>query len=265
MIQHPTDNERLLFDTQGYLVIKNFLPVDLVSRLTVCLQNAIQDRKLGKTHAAFGPEDPYPTGITEFNGANTRMYCILSDNPLFLDMMDYPPLIPYLNAFLSTRSHFHASDAIWEVERNKEHPQWHRDGVGAGYSNFAPNIPLLQLKVGYLLSDMTEPNQGNLTLVPGSHRSNLDIQDHQKTTFDSFPGAVQFCEQSGTAVLFHNAVWHTGGPWEQCAGKRIMLYYAYEHHWMMASPEHHSYSGTFYRNLSPERREMFHNFVVHLP
>ena len=40
-----------------------------------------------------------------------------------------------------------------------------------------------------------------------------------------------------------------------------MLYYPYEHPWMLAHDEHFSYSRTFYDRLSTERRAYFHSCV----
>jgi hypothetical protein len=43
-----------------------------------------------------------------------------------------------------------------------------------------------------------------------------------------FPGAAQICATAGSAILFHNALWHSSGPRTRDDGARIMLYYAYE-------------------------------------
>lgn len=42
----------------------------------------------------------------------------------------------------------------------------------------------------------------------------------------------------------------------QADGKRLILYYAYEHPWMLANDEHFSYSKAFY-----EQRSLFHGCV----
>ena len=66
-------------------------------------------------------------------------------------------------------------------------------------------------------------------------------------------------------MLFGTAIWHSGGPWYKKDGQRIMLYYAYEHPWMIASAEHWSYPAQFYNALSTERRKLFHGFVFDPP
>lgn len=88
-------------------------------------------------------------------------------------------------------------------------------------------------------------------------------REQQKT--DLFPGAVQICAPPGSAILFHNALWHSHGPWTRDDEARIMLYYAYEHPRMMASAEHWGYSRVFYNRLSQERRKLFHGFVFDPP
>ena len=85
----PTEDELLLFNTQGYLVVNDFLPPDLVSRLLICLENTIRDRKKGDFDGAFRKETLYPHGITKISGKNARIFHILNDNELFLDMLDY--------------------------------------------------------------------------------------------------------------------------------------------------------------------------------
>jgi hypothetical protein len=45
-----------------------------------------------------------------------------------------------------------------------------------------------------------------------------------------------------------------------------MLYYAYEHPWMVASQEHWGYPKAFYNEcLSPAQRKLFHGFLFDPP
>lgn len=134
-----------------------------------------------------------------------------------------------------------------------------------GYFDLRPHIPFLQFKVGYYLSDLSAPGQGNLTLVPGSHKGLRDPDPEDLKNPALFPGALQVCGSAGTAFLFHNALWHTSGPWTRPDGQRIVLYYGYEHPWMLACAEQWRYPRAFLRELSPERRKFFHGFVFDPP
>jgi hypothetical protein len=258
--ERPTAGERFFFETNGYLVLERFLDADHVARLTAALQDVVARRRA--MELAGTPH----TGRTHLiNEESARVFYILGDHALLLDMLDWPPLMPYVRDLLNERPHHHASDAIVERGLDDRRMGWHLDGHDDGYRNLGWPIPLLQLKVGYYLSDMREPGQGNLCVVPGSHRSRLvpDPADLQRP--DLFPGAVQVCAPPGSAILFHNALWHSGGPWTRRGGERVMLYYAYEHPWMIASQEHWGYSKEFYAGLSPEQRRLFHGFVFDPP
>lgn len=256
---HPTPEQRYFFDTNGYLVLENFLAPDHVAALVGRLRLAMDRRR--DLHARGVAH----TGMTAVNGANTRIFYILDDDALFLELLDYAPLMPYVRGFLGSKAHFHASDAIWEPHGDNR-PGWHMDGHEDGYRGLRPGIPLLQLKVGYYLSDMREPGQGNLMLVPGSHKCDIEPTREQTRGYDTFPGAIEICGAAGTCFMFHNAVWHTSGPWTRPGGGRILLYYAYERPWMIGSAEHWGYPKAFYNErLTPAQRALFHGFVFDPP
>lgn len=250
-------SERFFFDNNGYLVLEDFLPAEWVARLTKALEQAIERRRSPEYHRE------HPTTFSEnLAGPNYRIFHLLDEDPVFLDLLDYPPMMRYVRGLFNPNPHLHATDAMYEVTKAGYHGVgWHIDGIDNGFRNFKPHIPFLQLKIGYYLSDMRRPGQGNLTLVPGSHKALYDPDPADLKNPDLFPGAVQVCGGPGTAFLFHNAVWHTGGPWTQTDGKRIILYYAFEHPWMLACAEQWRYSQDFLDSLPPERRKLFHGFV----
>ncbi|MBH40983.1 MAG: hypothetical protein CL790_07115 [Chloroflexi bacterium] len=246
-----------LFRDNGYLVKDGFLNNGLIDRLTDCLNEAIERRKAGFRSSM---------GANYIDGANSRIMHILNDDPAFLDMVDYPPALSIARNLMEGDVHFHASDAFWEEEVCPEAlPRWHMDGREDGYRLFRPTVPLLQLKVGYYLSDMSDPDQGNLILVPQSHRREDEPPSEYLDGFDTFPGATQICGVAGTAIFFHNAVWHTKGPALRAGGRRLLLYYAYERPWMVGNEEHWQYPPEFYAGLTPERRKLFHGFVFDPP
>jgi len=254
-----TKSERFFFDTNGYLVLRDFLPGALVERLlTTCLRVAEERREKEREGA---PQ----TGMTHVDGENTRYFYILDDDPLFLDMLTYAPLMPYLTGLLNAKPHHHASDVIIERGLHDRGMGWHLDGHDDGYRLFGTPIPLLQLKVGYYLTDMTEPDQGNLCVVPGSHKAAVDPDADDLQNGELCEGAMQVCAPAGTAIFFHNALWHSAGPLRREDGGRVIAYYAYEHPWMIASAEHWGYSQAFYNRLDPEQRSFFHGFVFDPP
>jgi ectoine hydroxylase-related dioxygenase (phytanoyl-CoA dioxygenase family) len=257
---HPTHAECFFFETTGYLVLERFLAADHVARLLDAVARAAKRRR------ALQEQGAPQTGFTHLSGDNIRFFYILDDDPLFLELLDWPAIMPYVTGLLNDKPHHHASDVIVEYGPKGRPMGWHQDGHDDAYRNLGTPIPFLQLKIGYYLTDMTRPGQGQLCVIPGSHRSQRgpDPDDLQKT--DLFPGAVELCAPAGSAILFHNALWHSHGPWTHDDGARIMLYYAYEHPWMIASQEHWGYPKEFYNErLSPAQRKLFHGFLFDPP
>jgi ectoine hydroxylase len=259
----PSAAERFRFDNEGYLVLEGFLTPEHVARLRSAVDRAVGRRRdLVRT----GQKQ---TGFTQTKSEqSTRFFYILDDDPLFLELLDWPALLPYVHALINPKPHHHGSDVIVEHGGDfmARQGEWHIDGHDDGYRNLGSPIPLLQLKVGYYLSDMSAPWQGNLAVVPGSHKAKLDPIPEDRQRRDFFPGAVQVCAPPGTAILFHNALWHTAAPYSGPNRGRTMLYYAYEHPWMVGSQEHWGYEKSFYNErLSPARRKFFHGFVFDPP
>ena len=259
----PTAAERFIFDNTGYLVLENFLKPDHVARLLAALDRAVVRRR---AKVAVDPEEARNTLI---NGEkSTRLLYILEDDPLFLELVDWAPLMPYVHALINPMPHYHASDAIVEVgsELMARQGGWHIDGNDQGYRAFGWPIPLLQLKVGYYLTDMTQPGNANLTVVPCSHKARNVPSLRDLEAQHTHAGAVQVCAPAGSAILFHNALWHSAAPYASPAHRRTMLYYAYEHPWMIGAQGHWNYSKDFYnRSLSKAQRKLFHGFVFDPP
>ena len=251
----PSESERFLFDTNGYLVLENFLAPDHVARLLEATNRSVARRR------EQVKADPFKARFTVQTGSSTRILYILDDDPLFLEMMDWPGIIPYVKELFNPKFHHLASDAIVDfgADLMDRTGGWHRDGNDGGYDKIGFPVPLLQLKVGYYLTDMTQPGNANLTVVPGSHKSPHSPPVKGAKPGDPYPGAVQVCAPAGSAILFHNALWHTAAPFASPTHHRTMLYFAYEHTWMMACEETWNYSKDFYnRKLSPAQRKYFH-------
>ena len=256
----PSAADRFIFDTQGFLVLENILSPDHVARLLAAVDQVVTRRR--ELTRIGTPQ----TGFTHVVGKDsTRVFYILDDDPHFLDLLDWPAILPYVHALLNPKPHHCASDAIVAHASDfpNQQPGWHIDGHDDGFRNLGRPIPLLQLKIGYYLTDMTQPGASHLMVVPGSHKAQHPPGPPSADGF--LPGAVQVCAPAGSAILFHNALWHGIGPFHP-GRHRKMLYYCYEHPWMVASQEHWGYAKEFYnQRLSAERRKYFHGFVFDPP
>ena len=201
-----SQSEKFFFDNNGYLVLEQFLDSELTRDM---LQTV---KRVANLRRKLCTEEVEHTGITHISDQNTRYFYILDDDPLFLTMLDYLSIMVYVESLLNSKPHHHESDAVLEFGPVGQDMAWHIDGNDDGYRGLARPIPLLQLKVGYDLTDMTEAGQGNLSLIPGSHKSMTDPSADDLQKKELFEGAIQFCAPAGTAILFHNALWHSSGP-----------------------------------------------------
>ena len=73
----------------------------------------------------------------------------------------------------------------------------------------------LQLKIQYFLTDVLEPNGGNFTLVPGSHRQ--AYPEEGLPDGPESPGTVQLSVKAGDAAIFTHSIWH--GPARNLSGQ----------------------------------------------
>jgi hypothetical protein len=92
----PSPDQRFSFETDGYLVLESFLSPDHVARLRAALQRAIARRRelerRGTGHFAR---------LGEEHRGSTRIFYLLADDPLFLDLVDYPPVMAYIRGLLN--------------------------------------------------------------------------------------------------------------------------------------------------------------------
>lgn len=112
---------------------------------------------------------------------------------------------------------------------------WHADGPNPRpprvEGEMGPVEPRLYTKIGYFLTDLSEPNKGNLRVVPGSHRraAKPEIDEASGEPRDM----VEILTRPGDAVLFENRCWHAVGP-NTSTQPRQNIYIGYCHRWMKA-------------------------------
>jgi ectoine hydroxylase-related dioxygenase (phytanoyl-CoA dioxygenase family) len=108
---------------------------------------------------------------------------------------------------------------------------WHADGPSPAFPTIGGVFPRLYAKIGFFLTDLSEPDRGNLRVVPGSHLSATPPAKDPETGDPA--GAIQVLTRPGDAVLFEQRCWHAVGPnFSTLSRKNIYLGYCYR--WMKA-------------------------------
>ena len=182
-----TEWERFMFDVTGYLVIPDAITADEVA---------------GLLEAAQRLHGEYPAGQWRQLGAAYEKEAAVEA------LIDHPSVLPKVRALLGD---YFILQSSWCTKSPSGFggQNWHQDGSGIyEFRKLALPTPLVQLRVGYFLTDQSEPGMGNMVMIPGSH--NAALPKPKGPVDEVIPIAHTVCGKPGTALLFHQGVWHCG-------------------------------------------------------
>ncbi len=86
---------------------------------------------------------------------------------------------------------------------------WHQDGGRQNLEVDGEPRPRLSLKVAYWLSDVSEPDRGNLLVIPGSHTRNTLSRPAPGEASEPPLGAEPVIAAPGDALVFDRRLWHS--------------------------------------------------------
>lgn len=209
-----TEQERYLFDLQGYLAIPAALGAAELQAL-----NALMDERIR--------EDVPPQATTH------RWGRLLEWGRPYLDLIAHDRLWPYLEALLGP--HFRLDHEYADLIRAGRGPIGTTlHGGGAPFSSpyyyrFSEGRMHNGLvAVAFNLRDVN-PGDGGFGAVPGSHKSCLPLPDEWRDLGEARPFVQAVTGPAGTAILFTEALTHGTLPWHG-RGERRTLFYKYSPH-----------------------------------
>lgn len=147
-------------------------------------------------------------------------------------------------------SHLDVTPPMDERETNWR-VAWHQDSMRVNDEIETHPRPRLSLKVGYYLTDVSEPGRGNTLVVPGSQLH--DQIDCPQDGSSSPEGAEPLCVPAGTAVLLDRRVWHTRSA-NTSNETRKVIWIGYSYRWMQ--PKDQMTVGHLLPELDPIHRQM---------
>ncbi len=214
-------DERIQFERDGYLIVRDAL----ARREVDALLAAIEQLRSRESAPREGP----------FNAFN-----VVEHDDAFLDLIDHPTILGRIAGLMGTNLQLLMSQAM--VRPPTAHPAlgWHHDGPKPHpFPGIDGRAPLLNMKVGWFLTDLPNDDLGNLMVVPGSHTWGvlpdagvLEHSAHETTELDvEMPGGIQVHASPGDAILFHNGLWHAVAA-STAARERIVLYCTYGPSWL---------------------------------
>ncbi|NKB97200.1 MAG: hypothetical protein GKR90_01685 [Pseudomonadales bacterium] len=156
---------------------------------------------------------------------------LLSYHQAFIDLIDHEPIFDYVVDIMGPNILLSMTQAIARPPTDKFPGYTHTDGgESLRQIRVSESSPPVAMKAMYLLTDVTEPNTGNLTVFPGSHLRQIPDADDRLMTPNS-PGAAQLTGKAGDVYLFPHALWH-GPAMNQGNTTRNTLLYNYCQLWV---------------------------------
>lgn len=228
-----TEMERFQFDTAGYLVIPGALSPE---ETAACLEAA---RRL---HAA------HPAGQWRQLGATYEQ------EPAMEQLMDHPSVLPKVRALLGD---FFILQSSWctMVPAGFQGGGFHQDGSGVyEFRRLATPTPLVQLRIGFFLTDQSQPNMGNMSMIPGSHNASVPLPRDGNTAAGVAPVTEVICGEPGSALMFHQGVYHCGVANEMTFDRHI-IHMVYAPPWLTPSDRMRN-SPEFLARTTPLRRAL---------
>jgi len=152
----------------------------------------------------------------------------------FLELVDLPTVLPLVRELLGNNiwvnhSHYNVNPPDSKVKTSKTMRGygWHRDG-GVINNDLPKPAPLLSIKVGFYLSDLSKPGRGQTYVLTGSHKT-----DERPPANEELPqSAIPVCVTPGSALLFDRRMIHSirSANTSDITRKVVFLQYAYR--WM---------------------------------
>ena len=250
--QRMSPEQRRKWDEDGYLIIKKALSAKEVTELIAEVDRLDEaSQRLGRDPNTLLHVVNIINAATEglFQSVQGNAGTILSHEPCeaFLNLIDHPSHLGIVCELIGAAIQLSWAEAMVRPPSLTPANRWHKDGSKPYYFASVDRMtPLQWARIGFFLTDVDEPDMGNFTVIPGSHRSGFPRLpqglEHALTitSFTKFqqveqidadvPGARQVTVEAGDAVLFHNALWHCV-PRNTSNVRRRNLWYVYTPVW----------------------------------
>jgi hypothetical protein len=211
-----TEDERRQFSEEGYLIVKNAIPQDQCDGLEALVDEIHDERKQAG-----------------FDGANLFFPNFVGRDQQFIDLLDLPTTFPKVFGIMGWNVYLYHShlgvttQEAPDTEPVKQPLGFHQDSGRVNREmEFSPR-PMLSLKIGFWLSDVSQEGRGNFHIVPGSHLwDTLDRPEGRNPD-----GAIPVLAERGDAVFFDRRLWHARSP-NHSSIVRKGIFYGYGYRWI---------------------------------
>jgi ectoine hydroxylase-related dioxygenase (phytanoyl-CoA dioxygenase family) len=236
-----TDEQRIFFETNGYLVFPNALPPEKLQRVRAAADRA----------EAVWRSDPTRPGGRGKNLEQVQAPIEYEDE--LLELLEHPVVFPVVREILGDDVSMIDNDYFITPPRTATHAHWHHDVGLAGV--YHPRS-VMMAKVFYLLTDVS-PEGGGTAVVPGSHRFPMDFRFPHVENPAEMPGHVKMSYPAGTAWLFNGRTYHAALNNDSDAVRRALIY-NYGHFWMKPWQGYEPSPAIQAKAKTPAMRQLLH-------
>lgn len=233
-----TSTEREFFKSSGYLVVPDALDAATTARLIAAVDRIDARERTDANRAKL-------LSVTN----------IVHEDPAFVDLIDCATTFPKVWGLLGWNIYLYHSHVDVTPTANADaltwRVAWHQDSMRVNDEIESHPRPRLSLKIGYYLTDVSQPDRGNTLVVPGSHMQ--DEIDCPADGVSNPEGAEPLCVKPGTAVFIDRRIWHSRSP-NLCDQTRKVVWFGYSYRWLR--PKDAMTVAHLYPQLDPIRRQI---------
>ncbi len=270
-----TDEQKALWDRDGYLIIPNALSSEELEALLAEVDRLDQEsQRLGRNpDAPLDANNLIDAPVEGLFSSEPGKHQVLDPRPndVFLSLLDHPAHLGLLCQIMGAAIHMAWSHLMIRPPSPAPANRWHQDGPKPYlFPRVDGQMACQWVRVGWYLTDLDQRDMGNLCIIPGSHRTGFPKLDKGLdhtltiTSFDRFkevdrldadvPDAKQITVKAGDAILLHNALYHCVVR-NTSNVRRKNIYYVYTPIWQRLGDRDAS-SPQLISRCAPVRRQL---------
>lgn len=210
-----TYEQRLFFETNGYLAVENALAPDELEALQAAARRAEAEWRADTSRPGWRKQDI------------EQLQSIVEYGDEFMALAAHPKIFPVVRDTLGDDVALLFSDYFITPPKVRSQIHWHRDARILG--PYHPRSKMF-VKAFVLLTDV-RPEGGPTAVVPGTHRFDDDWAFPTVEKPEDMPGHVKMAYPAGTVFFTHGRIYHAAMPNTSDAARHVLIY-SYGHTWM---------------------------------
>jgi len=232
-LSEMTEDERYLFDLNGYIILRGVLNVDEIKRANEAIENHQRDmieRKEDALRNAVKGTAFYGTGVGRKDMGGVLEWG--EESKVFKSILAHPRLVPLFHGILGKGYRLDHHPFVIAQDKGAEGFQLHGGTVDCKSGIYNPDLAYTchngfirssLLACSVILTDHN-PGYGGFCVVPGSHKSNFKMPSGMIDGEKYKEFILQPTTKAGDVVLFSEGTVHGSMSWTAEVQRRVCLF-----------------------------------------